>query len=93
MVPSLNAYNVSVTYFEPRYITITIPAESEDAAKTKALEFLSNMKDPTIIEAYDIATVSKLRELISEQAEQLGDEELMEALGIVNPVHDPKEIN
>ena len=93
MTPTLNAYNVTALYFEPRYVTITVPASSIEEAQKKALEFLKDMKEPKVIDTYDIATVPSIKDLITAQAENIDDAELREALGIVEPVHDTKDLN
>lgn len=94
MTPTLQAFNVSVQFYEPRFMTITIPATSLEDANEKAKGFLHMMKDVTVLETYNLSEVPTIKEMISQQAELLGDEELMEALGIpVNPVHDTKELN
>jgi len=93
LTPTLNAYNVTALYYEPRYVTITVPAASIEEAQKKALEFLKDMKEPKVIDTYDISTVPAIKDLITAQASQIDDAELREALGIVEAVHDEKELN
>ena len=101
MTPKHLVYNVSARFYQPMFTTLTVVASSEEEAKTKAMNFVKNMKDPEIFEVYPVNQAPEMEAMIGMHAKMNDDTDILKALGIAEdtegeffePVHDPKDVN